>query len=126
MGSFLCEQVTLCAFKQLDKLLARTRGIVSENLPFLREFVESRDDLEWVPPDGGTIAFLRLKRGVPSWEFAKFLHEKHDTLVVPGDFFWAKGFLRVGFGGDTQNLKAGLGALGTALTEWHRSRHVGG
>lgn len=125
-GSFLCEQVTLFAFRQLDKLIARTRGIVSENLPVLREFVKSRDDIEWVPPDGGTIAFLRLRHGVPSWEFTRFLHEKYDTLVVPGDFFWAKGFLRVGFGGDTENLKSGLKVLGSALTEWRRVRHVGG
>lgn len=125
-GSYLCEQVTLFAFRQLDKLIARTRGIVSENLPVLREFVASRDDIEWVPPDGGTIAFLKLRHGVPSWDFVRFLHEKYDTLVVPGDFFWAKGHLRVGFGGDTQNLKEGLRVLGSALTEWRRVRHVGG
>jgi aspartate/methionine/tyrosine aminotransferase len=126
MGSYLCEQVTLTAFRQLDRLIARSRSIVGENLPVLTEFVEGRDDLEWVKPDGGTMAFVKLRDGVPSWDFARYLHEKYSTLVVPGDFFWAKGFLRIGFGGPTETLKAGLKTLGGALTEWRRARHVTG
>ncbi|NUN50251.1 MAG: aminotransferase class I/II-fold pyridoxal phosphate-dependent enzyme [Candidatus Brocadiae bacterium] len=126
MGSWLCEHVTLAAFRRLDRLLARSRSILTENLPVLKEFVEGRDDLEWVEPDGGTIAFLKLRGGVPSWDFARHLHDKYSTLVVPGDFFWAKGFLRVGFGGPTETLKSGLRILGNALTEWRRARHVTG
>jgi len=126
MGSFLCEQVTLVAFRQLDRLLARSRGIVSENLPILREFVDQREDLDWVPPDGGTMAFLHLRSGVSSWDFTKFLHDRYSTLVTPGDFFWAKGFVRVGFGGDREVLRNGLKNLGDALTEWRRIRHVTG
>ncbi|MBI2923946.1 MAG: aminotransferase class I/II-fold pyridoxal phosphate-dependent enzyme [Planctomycetes bacterium] len=123
LGSFLCEQVTLVAFRQLDRLLSRTRAIVGENLPLLTEFVEGRDDLDWIRPDGGTVAFLRLRHGVSSWDFARFLHEKYSTLVVPGDFFWAKGYLRVGFGGERDVLQKGLKNFGDGLTEWRRTRH---
>jgi hypothetical protein len=122
MGSYVCEQVTLVAFRQLDRLLSRTRAIVSENLPVLREFVKGRDDLDWIEPDGGTITFVRLRGGIPSMEFSEFLHRKYDTLVVPGDFFWAKGFLRIGFGGRKDALASGLANLGAALTEWRRLR----
>jgi hypothetical protein len=122
MGSYLCEEVALAAFRRLDTLLVRARSIVAENLAVLADFVKSRDDLDWVPPDGGTIAFLRLRNGISSWDFARFLQESHQTLVVPGDFFWARGFLRVGFGGDPANLKGGLAGLAAGLASWRKGR----
>ncbi|MBI3097843.1 MAG: aminotransferase class I/II-fold pyridoxal phosphate-dependent enzyme [Planctomycetes bacterium] len=117
------EQIALAAFQNLDALRERTAKIVNENLPILREWVDTREDVQWVPPDGGTICFLRLLYGISSWELMRLLKTKYDTLVVPGDFFWAKGFIRVGFGGDTEMLRKGLENLGKALDEIDKEKH---
>lgn len=55
-------------------------------------------------------------------KLVQLLKEKYDTLVVPGEYFWLKGFIRVGFGKDTTRLRKGLDNLASALEELEKSR----
>ena len=61
--------------------------------------------------------FPRVKGIVDTMEFAERLLSVRDTAVVPGRFFQAPAHIRVGFGGPTDTLRAGLDALGRALDE---------
>jgi len=49
------------------------------------------------------------------------LREKYETSVVPGEFFEAPQHFRLGIGGETANLRAGLERLEAALNEFGTS-----
>jgi hypothetical protein len=98
------------------RILARTRGILSANYPVLEEWVRRRGDLfRLVPPRAGAIAYLRYGWPVNSTELVNRLREQESVLVVPGDHFGMDGFLRVGFGNEPQDLRAGLDRIDNVL-----------
>lgn len=98
-----------------EKLWARGREIIRRNFPLLREFVE-RTGLAWVPPEAGAIAFLRYPWEMPSIELAKRALQR-DVLLVPGSQFREEGYLRVGFGMDSEVLERGLARLESLFEE---------
>jgi hypothetical protein len=110
------ERLSVIALANLDRIAARAKSILEANRPVLNAFLDSRDDLETVRPQFGTVAFPRLKRGSMD-ALCKLLREKYETAVVPGKFFEMPGHFRIGIGGDSQVLAAGLERLGQALDE---------
>ena len=68
----------------------------------------------------GTIVFPRLEQGDPA-AFFQLLREKYETSVVPGEFFEMPRHFRLGIGGETENVRAGLERLGAALDEFGRA-----
>lgn len=93
----------------------RCRQIVQQNLRTLADWLKKRSDLAWVEPEGGTVALLKLPGTIDAMELSNHLREKSGTLVVPGDFFWLRGFIRISLGIDEETLKTGLRHVGTAL-----------
>ena len=124
VGAVPAEHLAVRAFRDLPRLHARARAILEPNRATLRAFVESRDDLAWMAPDGGTVAFPRLRSGADTSAFADRLLATRDTAVVPGRFFDAPAHLRLAFGGDPALLSAGLAAVGAALDETRRETVV--
>ena len=61
-GPFVAERLAVTAFAQIDRLRARARAILSENLALVRAMAESNPRLEWLEPAAGTTAFPRVKR----------------------------------------------------------------
>jgi aspartate/methionine/tyrosine aminotransferase len=49
------------------------------------------------------------------------LREKYETTVVPGEFFEMPRHFRLGIGGDTPELHAGLERLSAALDQFAKS-----
>jgi aspartate/methionine/tyrosine aminotransferase len=90
--------------------------LLERNRKLVNQFLDTRNDLEAVRPKFGTIVFPRLKRGNAD-EFTRVLREKYQTSVVPGRFFEMPAHFRLGLGGDTEVLTAGLERLGSALDE---------
>jgi aspartate/methionine/tyrosine aminotransferase len=108
------------AFAQLDKLIERSRALLRVNGELVREFLQSRPELEYVEPSGGTVVFPRI-RGVDSSDrFAERLMQDRETAIVPGRFFDAPAHFRIGFSGATAPLAGGLRELQAALDarEW--------
>jgi hypothetical protein len=105
------------AFDHLKQFRARVRTLLETNHKLLEEFLDSRNDLECVRPPAGTIAFPRLLRADPE-KFFKLLREKYETTVVPGEFFEMPQHFRIGIGGETEELRAGLERMGAALDEF--------
>ena len=115
VGSFPSEVLALIAFENLPALRERARGILEPNFTVLKEFMEARPELEWVPPAGGSVAFPRILGVEDTWSFASDLRERYDTGIVPGRFFEAPEHFRVALGGRRATLVEGLKRLGKAL-----------
>lgn len=113
------ERMSVVAFDHLERFRERARKLLETNRPLLDAFLNSRSDLECFRPPAGTVAFPRLTRGDPE-KFLKLLREKYETSVVPGNFFEMPQHFRMGIGGDTASLRAGLERLSAALDEFRR------
>ncbi|HEX7901659.1 MAG TPA: pyridoxal phosphate-dependent aminotransferase [Planctomycetota bacterium] len=111
------EWIAAQALKKAGDLVERCRRVSERGFSILREWIEKRDDLEWVEPAGGTVALVRLPHGVDAPALSTFLREKHSTLVVPGDYFGARGFLRLSVGMDEDVLRQGLKNVGKAIDQ---------
>ena len=116
-GSIVAERLSVLAFQHLDMLVSRTRELLATNSAFIRDFLESRQDLEYVQPQGGTVVFPRMRGAADTSEFADRLLRERETAVVPGKFFEAPAHIRVGFSGATDRLREGLARLAAALDE---------
>jgi aspartate/methionine/tyrosine aminotransferase len=114
------ERMSVMAFDHLELFRERARTLLTANRALLDAFLDSRSDLECFRPPAGTVVFPRIMRGDPRTYF-KLLREKYETTVVPGDFFEMPRHFRLGIGGDTAGLRAGLERLSAALDEFAKS-----
>jgi aspartate/methionine/tyrosine aminotransferase len=113
-GSIVAERMSTAAFDQIDQLTARAREILARNASIVREFLQSRPELEWVP-SACTVVFPRIRGVADATPFADRLMRERRTAVVPGSFFEAPAHFRLGFGGETEQLRGGLDQLGGML-----------
>ncbi len=113
------EQLSVVAFDHLEKFRARSESLLSANRPLLEAFLDSRHDLKCFRPPGGTVVFPRLLGGRME-AFVGLLREKYETTVVPGEYFEMPQYFRIGIGGETAELRAGLEQMGQALDEFNR------
>ena len=114
------ERMSVMAIDHLDLFRKRARTLLAANRALLDAFLDSRNDLECFRPPAGTVVFPKLTHGDPQ-AFFKLLREKYETTVVPGEFFEMPRHFRLGIGGDTPALRAGLERLSAALDEFARS-----
>jgi len=115
-GSIVAERLAVVAFRHLERLLQRSLSLLETNRPIVKSFLDSRTDLEWTP-SAGTVVFPKLKGLSDTMDFAERLFRTRDTAVVPGRFFQAPAHIRIGFGGRTDALREGLGALARELDQ---------
>lgn len=120
--AFPTEKITLVALRKSDLLVKRTKEIVARSFKIVSEWAARRPDVGFVPPDGGTVCLLKLPAGVDAMALSTRLRERHSTLVVPGDFFWMRGFVRIACGIPEETLRAGLKNLGTVIDELKASK----
>jgi aspartate/methionine/tyrosine aminotransferase len=114
------ERMSVMAFDELSQFRERTRKLLTANRAALDAFLDSREDLECFRPPAGTVVFPRLRNSDPE-RFFELLRERYETSVVPGRFFEMPQHFRIGIGGDTASLRAGLERLGAALDELAKS-----
>jgi aspartate/methionine/tyrosine aminotransferase len=113
------ERLSLVAMQQLNAIADRAKQLLDRNRRILNEFLDTRDDLEVVRPDFGTVMFPRVLHGT-SERLCQLLREKYETSVVPGVFFEMPAHFRIGIAGETDVLISGLERLGLALNELSR------
>ncbi|MGA9770588.1 MAG: aminotransferase class I/II-fold pyridoxal phosphate-dependent enzyme [Blastocatellia bacterium] len=114
------ERLSVIALANLKQIAARAKDLLETNRPLLDHFLDSRDDIEAVRPQFGTVVSPRLKRGSVD-ALCLLLREKYETTVVPGHFFEMPEHFRIGIGCDTDMLAAGLERLGAALDEQNKT-----
>jgi aspartate/methionine/tyrosine aminotransferase len=113
------ERLSVIAMQQLAEIGAHAQQLFDGNRQLLNEFLDTRDDLEVVRPEFGTVMFPRVRDG-SSEPLCRLLREKYETTVVPGSFFEMPAHFRVGIAGDTDVLEEGLKRLGSALDDLSR------
>lgn len=112
----LIELIARRGIEKADTLVAIRLGEARTNLGRLAAWIEERSPVvEWVEPDGGVTAFVRLP-GVEDVDLlCHTLARDHRVLLVPGSCFGQPQHVRLGFGCHGAELELGLDALGAEL-----------
>lgn len=97
------EILALIALRAKERILARNREILLNNIEHLDAFIKRHpSSIRWVRPESGTIAFLELLLPIPIDQFTEELVEKTGVLIMPASVFDFPGnFFRIGFGRST-------------------------
>jgi aspartate/methionine/tyrosine aminotransferase len=110
------EVLARIALKAREKILARNRKVVRDNLDVLNAFFADYEHLfDWREPDGGCVGFIRYKGAEGVEEFTRRLVEESGVLFLPSSTFRSElspvpeDCLRVGFG--RSHVAAGFAAL---------------
>jgi len=92
-----------------EKLYARTRAILQENLPIVREWVAGFNGfLGFREPRAGALCLVRYNAKSPSYPLCERIRMNHSVLIVPGVHLGLEGYLRIWLGGKPDFLKEGL------------------
>ena len=107
------EAVAAYALAHYDKILARSRRIVRENLKVLEEWVNSEPHLSFVKPEAGTTALVYYDYDIDSYDFCIRMMETEGALVTPGDAFEEPKSMRIGYAysDNVDDLREGLAAI---------------
>lgn len=109
------EMLSLAAFRQLPRLMERSRSILDSNLDQVRVFLaEHTEWLDCVLPNRSLIVFPRLKREEDSEPLHDWLRTR-ETSIVPGKFFESPRHFRLGFAVEPENVAEGLRHLSEGL-----------
>jgi aspartate/methionine/tyrosine aminotransferase len=120
----ISEQITLAVLRKKRTFLNKAKRLVKTNFELLKEWMANNQDLEWVVPKGGVVGFPRFKDGRSTKEFCQLLVKKYKTFVVPGYCFEMDDHFRIGYGGETKELKSGLNRVNKALEDQNYLRTV--
>jgi hypothetical protein len=103
---------------QRSRILARTRGILNANFPVIEKWLRDHGGLfSFAPPDAGAIVYVQYHHAINSTALVNQLRERKSVLIVPGDHFGMDGYLRIGYGDETEYLREGLTRLHDLLAE---------
>jgi aspartate/methionine/tyrosine aminotransferase len=113
-GSHLTEMLASLVFANIEEydrhwltLTSRNRNIVQDGLSPLLE--EGR--LVGKIPTAGCTFFPQVANVSETRRFTQELASQHQVFVVPGDFFGRPDCIRIGFGGNSEELQRGLERL---------------
>ncbi len=110
------ELLSVIALDNLNRVAARAKNLLDSNRPTLDAFLRSREDIDYLRPEFGTVAFPALKSGsVDSLD--RLLREKYETSIVPGRYFDMPQHFRVGIGGDPAMTRAAFERLAMACDD---------
>lgn len=98
---------------RFDEAIARARQAGDQNLQFINDFIESRQELSWTRPRAGLIGFCRLHARFDAAELSsKLLANPYNTFVMGGDAYGYPQHIRVGAGGNSvEEIGRGLKEL---------------
>lgn len=113
-----------------EVVLQRSLELCAGNLELLEAWVQARKErVSWVRPNGAGTAFVRVKDKAGKWvddkDFTESVVRKTGLMVVPGGWAFGteeggddlRGYLRIGFVGDTEQMAKGLEILGKVLDD---------
>ncbi|KAL2856728.1 pyridoxal phosphate-dependent transferase [Aspergillus pseudodeflectus] len=110
----------------VQHLLERNTTLSKRNVQVVQDFIDQHSSTcQWVQPAGapiGFVKFVRDGRPIDDVEFCTRLLEKKSVLLVPGSKCFGdgkdfQGYVRLGFGEETGDLKAALHAVHEFLDE---------
>jgi aspartate/methionine/tyrosine aminotransferase len=103
--------------KRLE-IFNRGRDLLRTNVPIVQRWVEARaENFRLIPPRAGGMAFMGYKLDINSSELVTRLRLEKSVLIVAGDSFGMDNYLRLGIGGETDVLVAGLELIDEFVSE---------
>ena len=120
----ISDAVARVAVRNREALYARTRAILRQNLPVMRDWVASFNGfLTFREPRAGALCLMRYGSDTPSFELCERVRVNQSVLIVPGAHLGLEGYIRVWLGGRPEFLNEGLRRIGVELrAESERSR----
>jgi aspartate/methionine/tyrosine aminotransferase len=112
------QNMALRALQNLARLRPVARRLHEQNWPIVREWAESRDDVDYFAPPGGITAWLSVKGVDETGNLATVARNDYGVLVVPGEYFQSPGWLRVGYKIEPSTVREGLSRLGRAIDDF--------
>jgi aspartate/methionine/tyrosine aminotransferase len=122
-GPTPADNLAVVAFRNIEGLRERARRLIEANTQLISTFFESQSRLQ-VVPSRATIVFPQLSDSEDAGPLVRRLFDNYGVAVVPGSFFDFPNHFRISFGGATDQLSAGLEAIGRCL-ERRPSRQPG-
>jgi aspartate/methionine/tyrosine aminotransferase len=110
------------ALENMPRLRQAARRLHDQNWPIIKEWANSRDDMEYFEPPGGITLWLRVKGIKETGNLATVCRNDYGVLVAPGEYFQSPGWLRIGYRVEPISLREGLARLGRAIDDF-RSHH---
>ena len=99
-----------------ERLYARTRDILQDNLAIMREWVDSfHGFLSFREPQAGALCLVRYGSRTPSLAISERVRVNQSVLIVPGVHLGLEGYLRIWLGGKPEFLREGLRRVGEEL-----------
>ena len=118
-NSVIDEEIAWQFYRGKPGWLRRNREELATRFHLVKSWFTAQDELEWVEPRGGAVAFPRIKPAlrVDVDRFYQLLQEQHGTYVGPGHWFeMDRRFFRIGFAWPkTADLSSGLAAITAAV-----------
>ena len=112
----ISDYVARVAVANRERLYARTRAILQQNLPKMTEFCAKFSDfLTFSAPKAGALCLIRYQSDTPSYDLADRIRTNQSVLIVPGIHLGLEGFLRIWLGGKPEFLSEGLRRIGIEL-----------
>ena len=100
------QRCALYALKDFKRLKKNIVPIFKERVEYCYNRVKNIDFLDCFKAEGGIYLFINIKKtGMTSQEFTDYLLENYNILVVNGDTFGVKGFVRIACTLDIKILK---------------------
>ena len=117
--SYLSDWIASRILKQERrvKILKRTKKHLNHNLKILLNWSEDIPSLTISKPEAAAIAFSKLNFNMSSEEFVFTLRDKYSVLLTAGNWHGLEGYIRFGYGGSTDYVKAALSRVKTFLLE---------
>jgi aspartate/methionine/tyrosine aminotransferase len=92
-----------------DKLLERTRRILTTNYPVLEAWLKRfGDTFRWHAPQAGAICLVKYRQAVSALNLVEQVRAEHNVLLVPGEHFGLPNHIRFGYGDELHHLQEAL------------------
>lgn len=96
-----------------EMLYARTRSILQQNLPIIRDWTAGfGDSLALNQPMAGALCLVGYHSRTSSLELCERVRVNQSVLIVPGAHLGLEGFVRIWMGGKPEFLSEGLRRIG--------------
>lgn len=90
------QRCALYALKDCKRLKENIVPIFKERVEYCYNRIKNIDFLDCFKPEGGIYLFVNIKKtGMSSQEFTDYLFNNYNIVVVNGDTFGVKGFVRI-------------------------------
>ncbi len=92
-----------------EEILARTRSIVTTNLPDVEKWFKQNSDLfSYVPPQAGAILYTDYNKPIKPIDLFNRLRLEKSVLITPAEHFGIEKGFRIGYGYDLDKTINGL------------------